>query len=302
MLYSNSRSCIRCHCTHCWCSTCGCAGCAVHCADDVKMIIGANYAPSPLESYSCHHQSSIDIYTTLTMDTLSGILASMPPDPRSLTAGGPPAALSQATPTSAGPAGATAQTGGFVQPGEGKAATTPAPAASNGTAPTAATGTGAHDTLSSWATGISSFLSGPSPESNAASAASVGAYGPGPIGISSLGGLNPALLGGMGAGGLASSPLVPRPGETIDPKTGKPHVAGLTRAELEAKREAEAATAKEGVSTASSVAGPGKALEDLGGKEQAARQLTGTVPVPAGECPPSTLRLYRRDPYLCGVP
>lgn len=46
-------------------------------------------------------------------------------------------------------------------------------------------------------------------------------------------------------GGLQSSPNVPRPGATIDPNTGKPHQAGLTRAELQAKREAEAAaTAK----------------------------------------------------------
>lgn len=41
-------------------------------------------------------------------------------------------------------------------------------------------------------------------------------------------------------GGLQSSSNVPRPG-SIDPKTGKPHQEGLTRAELQAKREAEAA-------------------------------------------------------------
>jgi hypothetical protein len=35
---------------------------------------------------------------------------------------------------------------------------------------------------------------------------------------------------------LASNPNVPRPGESINPETGKPHTAGLTRAELEAKR------------------------------------------------------------------
>lgn len=58
---------------------------------------------------------------------------------------------------------------------------------------------------------------------------------------------NPTGNSGFGAvagGGLQSSPLVPRPGATIDPATGKPHVAGLTRAELQAKREAEAKLAE----------------------------------------------------------
>ncbi|WVR07823.1 hypothetical protein IAU60_004866 [Kwoniella sp. DSM 27419] len=41
-------------------------------------------------------------------------------------------------------------------------------------------------------------------------------------------------------GGLQSSPLVPKPGTSINPETGKPHTAGLTRAELAAKRAAEA--------------------------------------------------------------
>ncbi|KAK8853082.1 hypothetical protein IAR55_003783 [Kwoniella newhampshirensis] len=44
-------------------------------------------------------------------------------------------------------------------------------------------------------------------------------------------------------GGLASSPNVPRPGTSIDPATGKPHTAGLTRAELEAKKAAAAGVA-----------------------------------------------------------
>ncbi|WVR00324.1 hypothetical protein IAU59_007467 [Kwoniella sp. CBS 9459] len=46
-----------------------------------------------------------------------------------------------------------------------------------------------------------------------------------------------------GQGGLQTSPLVPKPGTSIDPATGKPHTAGLTRAELEAKRAAEARAA-----------------------------------------------------------
>jgi hypothetical protein len=55
----------------------------------------------------------------------------------------------------------------------------------------------------------------------------------------------PGFGGGFGGGqgGLASSPNVPRPGASIDPATGKPFAAGLTRAELVAKREAEAAEA-----------------------------------------------------------
>ncbi|ORY28138.1 hypothetical protein BCR39DRAFT_535598 [Naematelia encephala] len=75
-------------------------------------------------------------------------------------------------------------------------------------------------------------------------------------------------LGGGGGGGLASSPNVPKPGTTIDPATGKPHTAGLTRAELEAKRTAEAK-------------GKEKDTSELSGREQAARQLaqtSGAVP------------------------
>ena len=117
------------------------------------------------------------------------------------------------------------------------------------------------------------------------------------------GGSNPGLAGTSvpsQTGGLASSPLVPKPGESIDPKTGKPHQAGMTRAEVEAKRPAEAAssnrTSSSGVNPAAAAAAgativgsgssgsdksQGKALEDMGGKEQAARQLTGTAPPPS---------------------
>ncbi|WVQ84892.1 hypothetical protein IAT38_007055 [Cryptococcus sp. DSM 104549] len=45
-----------------------------------------------------------------------------------------------------------------------------------------------------------------------------------------------------GAGGLGSSPNVPAPGTSINPETGKPHTAGLTRAELEAKKAAALAS------------------------------------------------------------
>ena len=60
-----------------------------------------------------------------------------------------------------------------------------------------------------------------------------------------------AAAAGSFGGGLASSPNVPQPGTTIDPATGKPHVAGMTRAELEAKKAMAA-----GVDVGPSVAGP----------------------------------------------
>lgn len=60
----------------------------------------------------------------------------------------------------------------------------------------------------------------------------------------------PVMSGG--GGGLQSSPNVPAPGTSINPSTDKPFSAGMTRAELEAKKAA-----------------------DLSGREQAARQLAG---------------------------
>ncbi|KAL7418283.1 hypothetical protein Q5752_006739 [Cryptotrichosporon argae] len=68
---------------------------------------------------------------------------------------------------------------------------------------------------------------------------------------------------GFAGGGLGSSPNVPQPGHSIDPASGKPYAAGLTRAELLAKRET----------------GEHAPLADLSGREQAARQLVGTVEV-----------------------
>lgn len=41
-------------------------------------------------------------------------------------------------------------------------------------------------------------------------------------------------------GGLATSSNVPRPGTSINPATGQPNTAGLTREQLAAKRAAEA--------------------------------------------------------------
>ena len=84
---------------------------------------------------------------------------------------------------------------------------------------------------------------------------------PAQLGFMAVPGIPLATFGGLG-GGLASSPNVPGPGTSIDPTTGKPHVAGLTRAELEAKNAATA---------------------NVGGREQAASQLAGTPAVgPSG--------------------
>jgi len=67
-------------------------------------------------------------------------------------------------------------------------------------------------------------------------------------------------------GGLASNPNVPRPGTSINPLTGQPHTAGLTRADLQAMKDLAI-----GNSTSSGVD------PSLSGREQAARQLAGTA-------------------------
>ncbi|KAK4689345.1 hypothetical protein P7C73_g761, partial [Tremellales sp. Uapishka_1] len=94
----------------------------------------------------------------------------------------------------------------------------------------------------------------------------------------------------IGGGGLASSPNVPRPGTSINPETGKLHTAGITRVELEAKKaaalkaeeEAEAKEVEAESQNTSSVAGTTSHLEELSGREQAARQLAGLgTPPPA---------------------
>ena len=72
-----------------------------------------------------------------------------------------------------------------------------------------------------------------------------------------------------GTGGLQSSPNVPAPGSSIDPATGKQFSAGMTRAELEAKKAA-----------------------DLSGREQAARQLAGGLETPGKELPGGWGREY----------
>lgn len=79
----------------------------------------------------------------------------------------------------------------------------------------------------------------------------------------------PEVLGSGWGGGLASSPNVPKPGSSIDPKTGKPHTAGLTRAELDTMR----ATGHGPLDSAPSML-EGRRLSEMSGREQAARQLT----------------------------
>ncbi|ORX40753.1 hypothetical protein BD324DRAFT_18801 [Kockovaella imperatae] len=216
------------------------------------------------------------------MNTVGAILSSMPADPRMA-----PGSLSQATATPHGPAGATAQTSGFVEAKSGdgthvtgvsstkpSTSTTTSSSTNQSTSPGSSLLAEAEARFSSISAGIGSFLS---------SGGSADGHPPVlPAGHSTTGfltGFNPSLQPG---GGLATNPLVPRPGESIDPATGKPHQAGLTRAQLEAKRAAEASGASIAASSMSGTAsGSGTHLEDLSGREQAARQLTGTVPVPA---------------------
>lgn len=79
---------------------------------------------------------------------------------------------------------------------------------------------------------------------------------------------NPSLSSGFGGfgGGLASSPNVPAPGSSIDPSTGLPHTAGITRAELEARKAASAGGAQSsglmsGLGTAPNVPAPGSSID-----------------------------------------
>jgi hypothetical protein len=108
-------------------------------------------------------------------------------------------------------------------------------------------------------------------------------------------------FGGITGGGLASSPNVPRPGTTINPATGKPHTAGLTRAELEQiksqqkvdeqNRRASFVKSQFGVLASDDAAvntKEGRRLSELPGREQAAKQLAGTtegVATPGKELP-----------------
>ncbi|ODO10303.1 hypothetical protein I350_02532 [Cryptococcus amylolentus CBS 6273] len=104
-----------------------------------------------------------------------------------------------------------------------------------------------------------------------------------------------AGLGGEWGPGLASAPGVPKPGQSLNPETGKPHTAGITRAELEARKAAQAAElspseAEHIKSKGADLLDPAPQTEqirrgsltappterrpsDVSGREQAARQL-----------------------------
>lgn len=145
-------------------------------------------------------------------------------------------------------AGATAQTSGFAQAGSSSSSSAQPTGASSSTLPsTQPKPQPSSPTVSpdrsrgsiSAPTFSSSVATGIFPTS-----AAMPTYVGGPLG----GGFIPLPV----SGGMQSSPLVPAPGTSIDPKTGKPFSAGMTRAELEAKKASE-----------------------MSGREQAARQLAG---------------------------
>lgn len=95
-----------------------------------------------------------------------------------------------------------------------------------------------------------------------------------------MGGFGGLVSGVGGGGGLASSPNVPKPGTSINPATGQPHTAGLTRAELEAIRAKNTGTLDTAPLTAGILTGntaDHRRVSDLTGREQAARQLAGNV-------------------------
>jgi hypothetical protein len=139
-------------------------------------------------------------------------------------------------------AGATAHTSGFVEPKDTSSSTSSAiPAASSSTT-----------------TAPSTFSAAPAVTPATAILGSAGI----PAQFGYTGGAFGVTNYSSGAGGLQSSPNVPAPGSSIDPSTGKPFSAGMTRAELEAKKAA-----------------------DVSGREQAARQLAGGLETPGRELP-----------------
>lgn len=78
-----------------------------------------------------------------------------------------------------------------------------------------------------------------------------------------------------GPGGLASSPNVPAPGSSIDPATGQPHTAGITRAELEARKAAAVGGAQTsglmgGLGTSPNVPLPGTSINPATGQPHTA--------------------------------
>lgn len=103
----------------------------------------------------------------------------------------------------------------------------------------------------------------------------VGASGLGLASSASASAAPTAGFGGFG-GGLGSSPNVPAPGTSMNPATGLPHTAGLTRQELAAMKAQQ---------------DHGKTAEipsTLSGRQQAAAQLVGSGPVIGGPGQPGS--------------
>ncbi|TYJ53712.1 hypothetical protein B9479_005679 [Cryptococcus floricola] len=92
-----------------------------------------------------------------------------------------------------------------------------------------------------------------------------------------------AGLGGEWGPGLASAPGVPKPGQSINPETGKPHTAGITRAELEARKAAN--TAELSPSEADHIGSKGADLLDPAPQTEQIRR--GSLTAPTTERRPS---------------
>ncbi|WVQ72977.1 hypothetical protein IAR50_002540 [Cryptococcus sp. DSM 104548] len=92
-----------------------------------------------------------------------------------------------------------------------------------------------------------------------------------------------AGLGGEWGPGLASAPGVPKPGTSINPETGKPHTAGITRAELQARKAAAAqagAQAEISPSEADHIKSKGADLLDPAPQTEQIRRGSLTAPAP----------------------
>ena len=131
--------------------------------------------------------------------------------------------------------------------------------------------------------GTASFTGAPITQAHPAAAAGEGlpAVGASGLGLASSASASAAPTAGFGGsggfgGGLGSSPNVPAPGTSINPATGLPHSAGLTRQELAAMKAQQ---------------DHGKTVEipsTLSGRQQAAAQLVGSGPVIGGPGQPGS--------------
>ncbi|WWC64400.1 uncharacterized protein I303_107010 [Kwoniella dejecticola CBS 10117] len=80
-------------------------------------------------------------------------------------------------------------------------------------------------------------------------------------------------------GGLGSSPLVPKPGTSINPSTGQLHSEGLTREELQAKKAAEAAAITSQVSPATSAKPGDLSPDELKHIQEKGKELLDPTPL-----------------------